>query len=251
MNLGRRDAAAARRDRVRPAHRRPLRGAARRGHRHRRPRRSSTATTEPPWPCCGRDLTCRRMSLYRQAGRASGRTLVIAAVVALLVGLVGRLRDRPRERAGAHARRRGGRPAGEARPGPRGHRAERDRVPQAVRDGRVVAPTEYGAAKADVSAGGCRRGVARGPPGSGPRPRRAARPVPRRAAARPRPPGRSRDGPAACRGRERATARRDRGRLRLLNVDGGTLAAAPSAAAGPRQWTWIGPSSSPGPTRRG
>src|SRR4051812_27525619 len=90
------------------------------------------------------------MSLYRQAGRASGRTLAIAAGVALVVGLaagfaIGRasapeptLADRV---ADLRAK------LGPAREGIELSATEYE---QAVRDGRVVAPTEYGAAKADV-----------------------------------------------------------------------------------------------------
>src|SRR4051794_12619746 len=90
------------------------------------------------------------MSLYRQAGRASGRTLAIVAVGALIVGLaigfgagratapkptlaekVADLRDR-------------------LAPAREGIELSATEYGQAVRDGRVVAPTEYGAAKADV-----------------------------------------------------------------------------------------------------
>jgi len=90
------------------------------------------------------------MSLYRQAGRASTRTLAMAAAVALVVGLavgffVGRasapeptLADRV---AGLRTK------LGPAREGIELSATEYE---QAVRDGRVVAPTEYGAAKADV-----------------------------------------------------------------------------------------------------
>jgi hypothetical protein len=90
------------------------------------------------------------MSLYRQAGRAGGRTLVIAAVVALVVGLaagfaIGRasapeptLADRV---ADLRAK------LGPAREGIELSTTE---YGQAVRDGHVVAPTEYGAAKADI-----------------------------------------------------------------------------------------------------
>jgi hypothetical protein len=90
------------------------------------------------------------MSLYRQAGRASTRTLAIAAAVALVVGLavgffVGRasapeptLADRV-----ADLRTKLG-------PAREGIELSATEYEQAVRDGRVVAPTEYGAAKADV-----------------------------------------------------------------------------------------------------
>ena len=90
------------------------------------------------------------MSLYRQAGRTSGRTLAIAAVVALVVGLaagfaLGRasapeptLADRV-----ADLRTKLG-------PAREGLELTATEYGQAVRDGRVVAPTEYSAAKADV-----------------------------------------------------------------------------------------------------
>src|SRR3954464_6138885 len=90
------------------------------------------------------------MSLYRQAGRASGRTLAIAAIVALLVGLVagfaiGRL-TAPEPTLGA----KGPDPRDRLARAREGIELSATEYGQAVRDGRVVAPTEYGAAKADV-----------------------------------------------------------------------------------------------------
>jgi hypothetical protein len=90
------------------------------------------------------------MSLYRQAGRTSGRTLLVAALVALLVGL-----------AGGYALGRATAPEptladkvsdlrGELGPAQEGIELSATEYPQAVRDGKVVAPTEYQAAKADV-----------------------------------------------------------------------------------------------------
>jgi hypothetical protein len=90
------------------------------------------------------------MSLYRQAGRTSGRTLVIAAAVALLVGLVA-----------GYALGRGTAPeatlADEVAdlrtslgPAAEGIELSATEYPQAVRNGRIVAPTEYPAATADV-----------------------------------------------------------------------------------------------------
>jgi hypothetical protein len=90
------------------------------------------------------------VSLYRQAGRTSGRTLVIAAVVALVVGL-----------AGGYALGRATAPkptlaeqVAELRtslgPAQDGLELSATEYPQAVRSGRVVAPTEYAAAKADI-----------------------------------------------------------------------------------------------------
>jgi hypothetical protein len=90
------------------------------------------------------------MSLYRQAGRTSGRTLLIAAAVALLVGLVA-----------GYALGRGTAPEATLAdgvadlrtslgPAAEGIELSATEYPQAVRNGRIVAPTEYQAAKADV-----------------------------------------------------------------------------------------------------
>ena len=90
------------------------------------------------------------MSLYRQAGRTSGRVVAIAAAVALVVGLgagfaLGRgtapkptLADNI---ADLRAR---------LRPAQDGIELTATEYGQAVRGGRVVAPTEYAAARADV-----------------------------------------------------------------------------------------------------
>jgi hypothetical protein len=90
------------------------------------------------------------MSLYRQAGRASGRTLIIAAVVALVVGLAGgyaigratapkpTLADKVADLRSSLG------------PAQEGIELSATEYPQAVRDGRIVAPTEYAAAQADV-----------------------------------------------------------------------------------------------------
>lgn len=91
------------------------------------------------------------MSLYRQPGRPAARTLAAAAAVALLVGggagyAIGSAGgdDKPSLRAAVARLRAGLEPV----------RAAMDLVPteyaQAVRNGRVAAPTEYAAAKADV-----------------------------------------------------------------------------------------------------
>jgi|SRR6185312_7409682 len=90
------------------------------------------------------------MSLYRQAGRTSGRTLLIAALVALVVGL-----------AGGYALGRATAPdptladkvadlRAQLGPAAEGLELSATEYPQAVRGGKVVAPTEYQAAKSDV-----------------------------------------------------------------------------------------------------
>jgi hypothetical protein len=90
------------------------------------------------------------MSLYRQAGRTSGRTLLIAAAVALLVGLVA-----------GYALGRGTAPEATLAdgvadlrtslgPAAEGIELSATEYPQAVRNGRIVAPTEYSAAQSDV-----------------------------------------------------------------------------------------------------
>jgi hypothetical protein len=90
------------------------------------------------------------MSLYRQAGRTSSRTLGIAAAVALVVGLaagfgLGRATaPKPtlaEKVADVRAR---------LAPAREGIELTATEYGQAVRDGRVVAPTEYDAARADV-----------------------------------------------------------------------------------------------------
>ena len=90
------------------------------------------------------------MSLYRQAGRTSGRTLLIAAVVALLAGLVGGyVLGRATAPAPTLAEQ-----VADLRttlgPAAEGVELSATEYPQAVRNGKVIAPTEYQAAKADV-----------------------------------------------------------------------------------------------------
>ena len=90
------------------------------------------------------------MSLYRQAGRTSGRTLAIAAIAAAVLGLVagfaiGRATAPDPTLADKVADLRT-----KLAPAREGIELSATEYGQAVRDGRVVAPTEYGAAKADV-----------------------------------------------------------------------------------------------------
>jgi hypothetical protein len=90
------------------------------------------------------------MSLYRQAGRASGRTVAIAAVAALLVGLIaGFVVGRSTASKPSLAERVADLRASLA-PAREGVELAATEYGQAVRSGRVVAPTEYGAAKSDV-----------------------------------------------------------------------------------------------------
>jgi hypothetical protein len=101
------------------------------------------------------------MSLYRQAGRAGARTLILAAVAALLVGLVagfalGRS-TAPEETLAAKVadlQRR-------VRPAEEGLELTATEYGQAVRGGRIVAPTEYQAAQADVRRAGAAIAAAR------------------------------------------------------------------------------------------
>src|SRR3954452_8846103 len=90
------------------------------------------------------------MSLYRQAGRASARTLILATVAALAVGLaagfaLGRGTAPEQNLAGqvADLQRK-------VRPAEEGLELTATEYGQAVRGGRVVAPTEYQAAQADL-----------------------------------------------------------------------------------------------------
>jgi len=90
------------------------------------------------------------MSLYRQAGRTSGRTLVITAVAALVVGLLGgyaigratapkpTLADKVADLRSSLG------------PAQEGIELSATEYPQAVRNGKIVAPTEYAAAQSDV-----------------------------------------------------------------------------------------------------
>jgi hypothetical protein len=90
------------------------------------------------------------MSVYRQAGGAGGRTVIIAAAVALLVGLLGgyllgrsTAPDPTLAEKIAEVRRAAG-------PAEQGLELTATEYSEAVRDGRVVAPTEYQAAQSDI-----------------------------------------------------------------------------------------------------
>jgi hypothetical protein len=90
------------------------------------------------------------MSLYRQPGRVATRTLALAAAGALVIGLIGgfalgRLTAAKPTLAEKIAQTRSA-----LRPAEQGIDLVATEYAQAVRGGRVVAPTEYGAAEADV-----------------------------------------------------------------------------------------------------
>ena len=91
------------------------------------------------------------MSLYRQAGRAGARTVALAAAGALVIGLlagfaIGRSTGDEPGLAGEVRELRT-----ELRPAREGVEQTGVEYGQAVRGGRVVAPTEYAAARASVS----------------------------------------------------------------------------------------------------
>src|SRR3954454_1699914 len=90
------------------------------------------------------------MSLYRQPGRVAARTLALAALAALVAGLIagfalGRVTAAAPTLADKVAELRT-----ELRPADQGIELTATEYAQAVRGGQVTAPTEYGAAQADV-----------------------------------------------------------------------------------------------------
>jgi hypothetical protein len=91
------------------------------------------------------------MSLYRQPGRVASRTLVLGVAAALVVGLgggyaIGRATAPEKTLSGNVAELRGA-----LRPAREGIELSATEYAQAVKGGRVVAPTEYQAATADVA----------------------------------------------------------------------------------------------------
>jgi hypothetical protein len=90
------------------------------------------------------------MSLYRQAGRASGRTLAVAAVVALLAGLLGGFLLGRATAPDPTLAEKVSELRSRVRPAEQGIELTATEYAQAVRGGRVVQPTEYQAAQADI-----------------------------------------------------------------------------------------------------
>jgi hypothetical protein len=91
------------------------------------------------------------MSLYRQAGRASGRTLAVAAVVALLAGLLGGFLLGRATAPDPTLAEKVSELRSRVRPAEQGIELTATEYAQAVRGGRVVQPTEYQAAQADLA----------------------------------------------------------------------------------------------------
>jgi hypothetical protein len=90
------------------------------------------------------------VSLYRQPARIARRTLVLVTAVALVGGLAGGF-ALGRATAPEHSLREElDALRARVRPAQQGLELARTEYAQAVRDGRVVAPTEYAATRADV-----------------------------------------------------------------------------------------------------
>lgn len=90
------------------------------------------------------------MSLYRQPGRVANRTVAIAAVAALVVGAIAGFAVGRGTAPDPSLADKIGDLRSELAPAREGIELTATEYDQAVRGGRVVAPTEYAAAKSDV-----------------------------------------------------------------------------------------------------
>jgi hypothetical protein len=90
------------------------------------------------------------MSLYRQAGRASGRIIAIVAAAAIVAGLIAGFAIGRATAPDPSLAEKIGELRSQLRPAEQGLELTATEYSQAVRGGRVIAPTEYQAAQADV-----------------------------------------------------------------------------------------------------